>query len=59
MKLVENRLSAVSAVEDAYGKMDFCVVEVAITNPTSGEDDALMLMVAPSATDAPPEAKPE
>ena len=56
---VANKLPAVSAVLDAYGKMEFCVVEVDITKPTVGEEDALIFRVAPRATDEPPEARPE
>ena len=56
---VAKRFPAVSAVDDAYGKIEFCVVEVDITKPTVGEEDALILMVAPRATDEPPEARPE
>ena len=59
VKFVANKFPAVSAVDDAYGKIEFCVVEVDITKPTVGEEDALILMVAPRATDEPPEARPE
>ena len=57
-KLVEKRFPAVSAVLDAYGNIEFCVVEVAITKPTVGEEEALMFTVPPRETDAPPEARP-
>jgi hypothetical protein len=46
-------------VEDAYGKIDLWVVDVAITKPTRGELDALIFTVPPSDTDEPPEARPE
>ena len=38
--------------------MEFCVVEVAITYPTVGDEDALMVMVPPRETDPPPVAIP-
>jgi hypothetical protein len=56
--LVKKRLVEVRAVEEAYGKMEFCVVEVAITKPTVGEEEALMVRVAPRATELPPLRSP-
>ena len=40
-KLVEKRLVAVSAVEEAYGRMD-AVVEVAMKEPAEGVEEATM-----------------
>ena len=51
-------LETVIAVVDAYGNIEFCVVDVAITNPTVGEDDAFIVTVPPNAPDALPEARP-
>src|SRR5262249_23165809 len=47
---------AVIAVVDAYVITDARDVDVAFTNPYVGEDDATMLSVPPSATDASPES---
>lgn len=58
MIFVANKFPAVSAVDDAYGNIEFCVVEVEITNPTVGDDDALMVRVPPRETSPPPVAIP-
>ena len=59
MKFVEKRLPAVKAVEEAFTNTEVLLDDVALIQPTVGEEDALMFTVPPSATEAPPEARPE